>query len=86
VPQGENGEEGEVDVQREKNLQIHEVGSISKAQISVDCFLLAIQSENIHQYAMKLLKVMFLEVLFLGELVFPSIAFFFSFYTGNLIL
>lgn len=50
--QGENGEEEKVDVQREKNLQMHEVGSLSKAQRSADCFLLAIQLENIHQYVL----------------------------------
>lgn len=52
MSQGENGEEGKVGGQREKNLQMHEVGSISKAQRSVDCFLWAIQSENIHQYVL----------------------------------
>ena len=52
MPQGENGEEGKVGVQREKNLQMDEVGNISKAQRSADCFLLAIQSKNIHQYVL----------------------------------
>lgn len=52
MPQGENGEEGKAGVQREKNLQMHEVGSVSKAQMSADCFLLAIQTKNIHWYAL----------------------------------
>lgn len=52
MPQGENGEKRKIGVQGEKNLQMHEVGSISKAQRSDDCFLLAIQSENIHQYVL----------------------------------
>lgn len=41
---------GKICCSKEKNLQMYEVGNISKAQRSVDGFLLAIQSKNIHQY------------------------------------
>lgn len=50
MPPGENGEAGEVGHQREKNLQMNEIGSIIKAWISVDILFLSIQSENTHQY------------------------------------
>lgn len=36
MPLGENGEAGKVSDEREKNLQMNEMGSISKAWISVD--------------------------------------------------
>lgn len=50
MPPGENGEAGKVSDQREKNLQMNEIGSINKAWISADFFFLSVQSEDMCQH------------------------------------